>query len=220
MSRLSPQHDPVHMAKRKWPRQPGVPQPQRPPAHPAAAPARPSAPNRDHAIQLGMRGLRHHQGPTHHKTPDTTHQHHNSPLTPVARQQRAHTTRTMEFRRLPPRGGSCYTGRLREPTLVQAPGRRNVSAAGAQHRRPPRPCREPDPRGSDIGPRPSSPNPDTGRTSAHPHHNSPAQRTTHATYGPLKPVRTPVAILGSLGVCIYLPASRHWSISYSLIHLT
>ena len=36
----------------------------------------------------------------------------------------------------------------------------------------------------------------------------------------LKPVRTPVAILGSLGVCIYVPASRHWLISYSPIHLT
>ena len=29
-----------------------------------------------------------------------------------------------------------------------------------------------------------------------------------------------VAILGSLGVCIYVPASRHWLISYSPIHLT
>ena len=36
----------------------------------------------------------------------------------------------------------------------------------------------------------------------------------------LKPVRTPVAILGSLGVCIYVPASRHWLISYSPLHLT
>ena len=36
---------------------------------------------------------------------------------------------------------------------------------------------------------------------------------------PMKPVRTPVAILGSLGVCIYVPASRHWLISYSPIHL-
>ena len=36
----------------------------------------------------------------------------------------------------------------------------------------------------------------------------------------LKPVRTPVAILGSVGVCIYVPASRHWLISYSPIHLT
>ena len=36
---------------------------------------------------------------------------------------------------------------------------------------------------------------------------------------PLKPVRTPVAILGSLGVCIYVPASRHWLISYSPVHL-
>ena len=35
----------------------------------------------------------------------------------------------------------------------------------------------------------------------------------------VKPVRTPVAILGSLGVCIYAPASRHWLISYSPIHL-
>ena len=35
----------------------------------------------------------------------------------------------------------------------------------------------------------------------------------------LKPVRTPVAISGSLGVCIYVPASRHWLISYSPVHL-
>ena len=35
----------------------------------------------------------------------------------------------------------------------------------------------------------------------------------------VKPVRTPVAIFGSLGVCIYVPASRHWLISYSPIHL-
>ena len=38
--------------------------------------------------------------------------------------------------------------------------------------------------------------------------------------GAVKPVRTPVAIFGSLGVCIYGPASRHWLISYSPIHLT
>ena len=36
----------------------------------------------------------------------------------------------------------------------------------------------------------------------------------------LKPVRIAVAIFGSLGVCIYVPASRHWLISYSPIHLT
>ena len=36
----------------------------------------------------------------------------------------------------------------------------------------------------------------------------------------LKLVRTPVAIFGSLGVCIYVPASRQWLISYSPIHLT
>ena len=35
----------------------------------------------------------------------------------------------------------------------------------------------------------------------------------------VKPVRTPVAIFGSLGVCIYVPASRHWLISYFPIHL-
>ena len=35
-----------------------------------------------------------------------------------------------------------------------------------------------------------------------------------------KPVRTPVAIFGSLLVCIYGLASRHWLISYSPIHLT
>ena len=36
----------------------------------------------------------------------------------------------------------------------------------------------------------------------------------------VKPVWTPVAILGSIGVCIYVPASRHWLISYSPIHST
>ena len=36
----------------------------------------------------------------------------------------------------------------------------------------------------------------------------------------VKPVRTPVAIFGSVGVFIYVPASRHWLISYSPIHLT
>ena len=36
----------------------------------------------------------------------------------------------------------------------------------------------------------------------------------------VKPVRIPVAIFGSLGVCIYVPASRHWLISYCPIHLT
>ena len=40
-----------------------------------------------------------------------------------------------------------------------------------------------------------------------------------ATAELVKPVWTPVAILGSLGVCIYVPASRHWLISYSPIHL-
>ena len=38
-------------------------------------------------------------------------------------------------------------------------------------------------------------------------------------HGLVKPVRTPVAISGSLGVCIYVPASRHWLISYSPVHL-
>ena len=32
--------------------------------------------------------------------------------------------------------------------------------------------------------------------------------------------RCEVAIFGSLGLCIYGPASRHWLISYSPIHLT
>ena len=36
----------------------------------------------------------------------------------------------------------------------------------------------------------------------------------------MKPVRAPVAIFGSLGGCPYVLASRHWLISYSLIHLT
>ena len=36
----------------------------------------------------------------------------------------------------------------------------------------------------------------------------------------VKPVPTPAAIFGSLGVCIYVPASRHWLTSYSPIHLT
>ena len=43
---------------------------------------------------------------------------------------------------------------------------------------------------------------------------------TRRTPATLKPVQTPVAILGSLGVCIYVPASCHWLISYSSIHLT
>ena len=46
------------------------------------------------------------------------------------------------------------------------------------------------------------------------------EHSAWAAFGGLKPVRTPVAIFGSLGVCIYVPASRHWLISYSPIHLT
>ena len=48
---------------------------------------------------------------------------------------------------------------------------------------------------------------------------NPSPKTTYLPTYVLKPVRTPVAILGSLGVCIYVPASRHWLISYSPIHL-
>ena len=44
-------------------------------------------------------------------------------------------------------------------------------------------------------------------------------RPKNACVHALNPVRTPVAIFGSLGVCIYVPASRHWLISYSPIHL-
>ena len=47
----------------------------------------------------------------------------------------------------------------------------------------------------------------------------PPQRWPTEFHYVLKPVRTPVAILGSLGVCIYVPASRHWLISYSPVHL-
>ena len=49
----------------------------------------------------------------------------------------------------------------------------------------------------------------------------PLAPTVRGLAGPpaVKPVRTPVAIFGSLGVCIYVPASRHWLISYSPIHL-
>ena len=47
------------------------------------------------------------------------------------------------------------------------------------------------------------------------------QKRKKAPRRPLvKPVRTSVAIFGSPGVCIYVPASRHWLISYSPIHLT
>ena len=54
------------------------------------------------------------------------------------------------------------------------------------------------------------------------HHRSTSVRAevTKMFWEIVKPVRTPVAILGSLGVCIYVPASRHWLISYSPIHLT
>ena len=44
--------------------------------------------------------------------------------------------------------------------------------------------------------------------------------TSDALRRGVKPVGTPVAIFGSLGVCIYGPAGRHWLISYSPIHLT
>ena len=47
-----------------------------------------------------------------------------------------------------------------------------------------------------------------------------SQRIQRSEFFLVKPVRTPVAIFGSLGVCIYGPASRHWLISYSFIHLT
>ena len=49
---------------------------------------------------------------------------------------------------------------------------------------------------------------------------APGRKPSCLTTLPVKPVRTPVAILGSLGVCIYVPAGRHWLISYSPIHLT
>ena len=42
----------------------------------------------------------------------------------------------------------------------------------------------------------------------------------HTQLRPRAPIRTPVAIFGSLGVCIYVPASCQWLISYSPIHLT
>ena len=48
----------------------------------------------------------------------------------------------------------------------------------------------------------------------------PLRGASEVRRSPLKPVQTPVAILGSLGVCLYVPASRHWLISYSPIHLT
>ena len=54
-------------------------------------------------------------------------------------------------------------------------------------------------------------------------HTGPASLPAHAReHGSvtLKPVRTPVAIFGSLGVCIYVPAGRHWLISFPPIHLT
>ena len=56
--------------------------------------------------------------------------------------------------------------------------------------------------------------------SAHtPQNRSPIRPQTGYQRTPLmKPVRTPVAIFGSLGVCIYVPASRHSLISYSPIH--
>ena len=53
----------------------------------------------------------------------------------------------------------------------------------------------------------------SGRTLVHP------RPKIKLPLGGVKPVRTPVAILGSLGVCIHVPASRHWLISYSPIHL-
>ena len=54
----------------------------------------------------------------------------------------------------------------------------------------------------------------------HLRHHSILRELNSAVSSGLKPVRTPVAIFGSLGVCIYVPARRHWLISYSSIHLT
>ena len=48
-----------------------------------------------------------------------------------------------------------------------------------------------------------------------------AQRGHHVVgFDQVKPVGTPVAILGLLGVCIYVPAGHHWLISYPPVHLT
>ena len=55
---------------------------------------------------------------------------------------------------------------------------------------------------------------------AAPAQDHPLSQAPQSPQGEVKPVRTPVAILGSLGVCIYVPASRHWLISYSPIHLS
>ena len=53
----------------------------------------------------------------------------------------------------------------------------------------------------------------------HKDNSLPTLESSSGSQAILKPVRTPVAILGSLGVCIYVPASRHWPISYSPIRL-
>ena len=58
---------------------------------------------------------------------------------------------------------------------------------------------------------------------AHPQRAPPKQESDavriNGAHPPVKPFRTPVAIFGSLGVCIFVPASRHWLISYSPVHL-
>ena len=96
-----------------------------------------------------------------------------------------------------PRAASADTG-----PSTQEPEPAEVTAPAAKTTSPAAPLRggAPDARGAETA--------------------APASHAAAPTAAPLKPVRTPVAILGSLGVCIYVPASRHWLISYSLIHLT
>ena len=62
------------------------------------------------------------------------------------------------------------------------------------------------------------PKPDPAATP--PPRPAPRHWTLYQQLAHVKPVRNPVAILGSLGVCIYVPAGRHWLISYSPLHLT
>ena len=115
------------------------------------------------------------------------------------------------------------TGRLRDDLLPPEGQAMDITAAAADSA-----MNHDDPGRANLAQKDPSYNPTTRGRATHSSNacrsGTPAGKTstcpTHATdTRRVKPVRTPVAILGSLGVCIYVPASRHWLISYSPIHL-
>ena len=137
----------------------------------------------------------------------------------------AHTDRTRNTRVAVPRLPAPEDGRPREGRRLTQTPLTTVAGYPPPGDGPPPPPRHAAPTGragqarwggTGTGPPP----PKQARRSKRPEQDT--RRGTDHVERPyqLKPVRTPVAIFGSLGVCIYVPPSRHWRISYSPIHLT